>query len=93
MIFDGGEVKNYDSVYDVAYGSGRVVEINEGSGIFRVAFGPRTFAYNTKGFGTFQRKTLFWRDPISNFVPMKDDATWDKFNTIRNSTALALGRL
>jgi hypothetical protein len=91
MIFDGSELAYNDSVYDVAYGSGKVIEINDSVGHFRVAFGARTFTYDTVGFGTFPRKTLFWRDPISGFTPPKDTVKWDQFIKLRTAIFTTLG--
>lgn len=91
MIFDGSELAINDSVYDVAYGSGHVIEINGLVGYFRVAFGPRSFTYNINGMGTFTRKTLFWRDPISGFIPPKDVVKWDMFIKLRLALVNTLG--
>lgn len=91
MVFDGAELNLEDSVYDVAYGSGRIIEINDKTFTFRVAFGARAFLYDLQGFGTFPRKTLFWRDPIQGFVPPKNTMKWDTFCNIRNAVAKELG--
>jgi hypothetical protein len=91
MIFDGSELVYGDSVYDVAYGSGKVIEINEKTDNFRVAFGARSFTYDLMGFGTFPRKTLYWRDPISGFTPPKDTIKWDMFVKLRSAIHTTLG--
>lgn len=91
MIFDGSEINLNDSVYDVAYGSGKVIEFIERTNNFRVAFGPRSFTYNRQGFGTFPRKTLFWRDPIEGFIPPKSTEKWDLFSKLRLVVANTLG--
>ncbi len=91
MVFDGSELALNDSVYDVAYGSGRVIELDNRNNVFRVAFGARTFTYDLKGFGTFPRKTLFWREPLGTFVPAKNDEKWDMFDKLRTAVALTLG--
>lgn len=91
MIFDGAELFVGDSVFDVAYGSGAVIEINNRSDNFRVAFGARSFTYDLKGHGTFPRKTLFWREPIGAYIPPKSGEKWDMFDKIRTVVALTLG--
>lgn len=91
MIFDGSELQLKDSVYDVAYGSGHVCELIDRAQTFRVDFGGRTFAYSLLGISTFQRKTLYWRDPVGGYIPPKDTVTWDKFSAIRGAVASILG--
>jgi hypothetical protein len=91
MIFDGSELVINDSVYDVAYGSGKVIELSDSVQSFRVAFGPRSFTYDLEGFGTFPRKTLYWRDPISGFIPPKDTMKWDMFIKLRTAIYSTLG--
>ena len=90
MIFDGGTLNLNDSVYDVAYGSGSVIEINDVLGTFRVNFAGRTFTYNLSGIGTFPRKTLYWREPIGGYIPQRDQPFWDKFVEIRRVAAQVL---
>ncbi len=75
MIFDGGTLNLSDSVYDVAYGSGSIIEINDSLGFFRVDFAGRTFTYNLSGISTFPRKTLYWREPIGGYIPQKKSAS------------------
>lgn len=91
MIFDGAELALNDSVYDVAYGSGHVSELNNRVNNFRVTFGPRTFTYDLEGHGTFPRKTLYWRNPVDGFIPPKDTIKWDLFSKLRNVIATTLG--
>lgn len=91
MIFDGSPLSINDSVYDMAYGSGHIIEINEGVGSFRVAFGPRSYTYLPTGIGMFPRKTLFWREPLGGFVPPKDTVKWDMFVKMRKSIVDTLG--
>lgn len=93
MIFDGSELSVNDSVFDVAFGSGHIIEVNEETKKIRVQFGPRTFTYNEIGHGQFPRKTLFWRNPIGAFIPMKKDTNWDTFSRIRDAVAKELGYL
>ena len=90
MIFDGGTLNLNDSVYDVAYGSGSVTEINDVLSYFRVDFAGRTFTYGPEGIGTFPRKTLYWREPIGGYIPQKDQPSWDKFVEIRRVAAQVL---
>jgi len=91
MVFDGSTVKLNDSMYDVAYGAGIVIELNDKADNFRVAFGNRNFVYDLKGFGTFPRKTLYWRDPVGGFIPPKDTAKWDMFEKLRLAIVNTLG--
>jgi len=93
MILDGSEIAINDSVFDVAFGSGHIIEINDKTKIFRVQFGPRTFSYNETGHGQFPRKTLFWRNPVGAFAPTKKDVNWDVFSRIRDAVAKELGYL
>ena len=93
MNFDGAQIKPGDNVYDVAYGTGQVTQVKENEQRFVVVFGSRQFTYQLNGCnGQFPAKTLFWRDPISGFVPMKDDATWAKFVELRAVMAKVMGR-
>lgn len=93
MIFDGAKISIGDSVFDVAFGSGSVLEIDDKARMFRAQFGKRVFSFNSTGHGQFPRKTLFWRDPIGAFVPMKKDTSWDVFSRIRDAVAKELGYL
>lgn len=90
MIFDGSSVELGDSMYDLAYGPGVVTELDPAHQVFRVTFGKRMFTYTLAGVGNFQRKTLFWREPIGGFYPTKNDAIWDKFTQIRQSVSTIL---
>lgn len=91
MIFDGSKLSVNDSVFDVAFGSGHVIEINTKTNTFRVKFANKFFTYLPTGVGQFPRKTLFWRDPIDKFIPKKDDPLWDQFTRIREAVARELG--
>lgn len=92
MIFDGSEIQLKDSVFDVAYGSGHIVEINEKTKAFRVSFAGRTFTYSPNGHGTFPRKTLYWRAPVA-YIPAKNDDNWAIFSRIQEAVAKELGQL
>lgn len=90
LIFDGSPISLSDSVYDVAYGAGNIVEIQVPQNKFRVKFGQRVFTYDLTGQSMFPRKTLFWREPIGSFYPRKNDITWATFSNLRNAIAHAL---
>lgn len=88
MIFDGDEIKVGDLVHDIVFGSGTVDAILDGEAKIRVAFGPRHYVYNVNGQGHFPQKTLFWRDPIGNFVPPKGGARWALFEELRKAVSV-----
>ncbi len=88
MKFDGSDILPGDLVHDLTFGSGIVDAINEGEGKIRVQFGPQYRTYNTAGVGHFPQKTLFWRDPIGNFVPPKGGARWALFEEFRNAISV-----
>jgi hypothetical protein len=90
MLFDGEEVKIGDSMYDVAYGAGTVVELMPRQSQFRVKFGERTFTYRLNGQSVFPRKTLFWREPIGKYYPRKNDTKWATFLNLCDAIAHAL---
>lgn len=87
MKFDGEEVREGDAVYDVAYGHGTVERVAELENKLTCNFNGRKVAYTAGGVGNFNRKTLFWRDPIGNLVPSKDKAKWDHFERLRDAVA------
>jgi len=88
MIFDGDETKVGDLVHDIVFGSGSVDAVLEGENKIRVVFGSRYYVYNTNGQGHFPQKTLFWRDPIGNFVPPKGGARWALFEELRKAVSV-----
>lgn len=88
MIFDGDEIKVGDLVHDIAFGSGTVDAVLEGEGKIRVQFGTRYYTYNANGQGHFPQKTLFWRDPIGNFIPPKGGARWALFEEMRKAVSV-----
>lgn len=90
LIFDGSPVALNDSVWDTAFGSGNIVEIQVAQNKFRVRFGQRVLQYDLTGQGIYPRKTLFWREPIGGFYPRKNDITWATFANLRNAIAHAL---
>lgn len=95
MKFDGSEINVGDHVIDIVSGGGVVVLVQEAENRITVQFGVRKLSYSPDGVGTFARKTLFWRDPIGKYRPMKEDPTWDLFVKIRDSIAehLKVGRV
>ncbi len=93
MIFDGDYIKLGDTMFDMVYGKGTVSQVKEHEQKFVVVFpGDRQFTYELNGAGQFpNRKTLFWRDPIGAFIPMKNDDTWHKFLEIQAILAKVIG--
>jgi hypothetical protein len=87
MRFDGSEIEVGDSVVDLVSGGGVVVLIQEEERRIMVQFGARKLNYSPEGIGNFSRKTLYWRDPIGEYAPMKEDSMWDTFVKIRDSVA------
>jgi len=89
MIFDGDEIKVGDLVHDIVFGSGIVDAILDGENRIRVHFGGgRYYTYNVSGQGHFPQKTLFWRDPIGNFVPPKGGVRWALFEEMRKAVSV-----
>lgn len=88
MIFDGDEIKVGDLVHDVVFGSGQVDAVLPGEGKIRVQFGSRYYTYNEAGVGHFPQKTLFWRDPIGNFIPPKGGERWALFEEFRKAVSI-----
>jgi hypothetical protein len=85
MKFDGSTIKVGDAVYDLVAGGGIVSLVQETEKRFAVKFGAKTFYYNPAGAGIHNKKTLYWRDPIGNYAPTKNDATWVLFTKMRDS--------
>jgi len=85
MQFDGSNIFVGDSVYDLAYGPGVVVELKPNENRFVVRFGERYVGYNLNGQGNFDRKTLYWRDPTDSLPVPKDNARWALFTAIKAS--------
>jgi hypothetical protein len=67
-----------------------VEHLIEGEGKIIAAFGQRMLTYDTAGIGHFPQKTLYWHDPISGFIPMKDTFKWTHFQELRNVIANAV---
>jgi hypothetical protein len=88
MMFDGSEIKIGDLVHDIVFGSGQVDALMEGENRIRVDFGGSHRVYNVNGQGHFPQKTLFWRDPIGNFVPPKGGARWALFEEMRKAVSV-----
>jgi hypothetical protein len=64
-----------DTVYDVVFGVGRVVEIFA-DGRFLVGFTSRRVVYSSTGHSKMNRgRTLYWHDPIVA-IPTKSDSRW-----------------
>ena len=88
MIFDGSPIIAGDLVHDVVFGAGTVDSILQEEGKIRVVFGTRYYTYNLNGQGHFPQKTLFWRDPIGNFIPPKGGARWALFEEMRKAVSV-----
>jgi hypothetical protein len=75
---DGAEVYIGDSMHDMQFGRGRVVEILSNNRVI-LNFAPtnRRYTFNTLTgcMNGRQFRTLFWQDPVLA-VPVKDDAQW-----------------
>jgi hypothetical protein len=85
MQFDGSPILVGDSVHDLAYGPGIVVELKPQEQRFVVKFGDRYVGYTLGGVGNFNRKTLFWRDPIDSLPVPKSADKWQLFTQIKAS--------
>jgi hypothetical protein len=85
MQFDNSTLVLGDSVHDVAYGPGTVVELKPVEQRFVVRFGQRFVGYTLQGVGNFNRKTLYWRDPTDALPVPKDNARWALFTQIKTS--------
>jgi hypothetical protein len=85
MIFDGSPVLVGDSVFDLAYGPGIVVELKPVEQRFIVRFGQRYVGYTLSGVGNFDRKTLYWRDPVLSLPVPKSSDKWSLFTQIKQS--------
>lgn len=87
MQFDGSDIFIGEMVHDIVFGSGTVQHLLEGEKRVVVDFGGRHYSYNAAGQGHFPMKTLYWRDPIGGFIPMKDSKKWDHFVEMRKAIA------
>ena len=77
VSLDGDPVALRDTVHDVVYGTGTVVELMP-DGRFAVQFMTigRRNVYNGQGYSRTNRgRTLYWHDPLL-FVPQKSDTGW-----------------
>lgn len=92
MKFDGDEILVGDKVFDCVWGAGVVILVQDAQDRITVKFGAREIAFSSNGVGHFPNKTLYWRDPVGRFVPMKDDATWVQFVKLRDAIATTLER-
>lgn len=87
-MFDGDVIKKGDQVFDVAFGAGQVDDVLAQEGKIRVEFGGnRYYVYNTNGQGHFPQKTLFWHDPIGNYLPPKSRKRWALFEELRKAVS------
>ena len=73
---DGEPIVLGDSVYDMIWGPGTVVQLHE-SGNFVVRFGAtRTATFTSGGVNArYPGRTLFWHDPII-VLPIKRESRW-----------------
>jgi hypothetical protein len=92
MIFDNDEIVVGDAVFDCVWGAGIVIHIQEAQDRITVNFGTREVAFSSNGVGHFPNKTLYWKDPVGGFIPMKNDDTWAKFVQLRDAIATTLAR-
>lgn len=88
MNFDGSPILPGDLVHDVVFGSGTVDSILEGEDKIRVQFGTQYRTYKSNGVGHFPQRTLYWRDPIGNFIPPKGGARWAIFEELRKAVSV-----
>lgn len=92
MQMDGYDVNIGDSVHDLIFGAGKVERLVKEQDRFWVKFGPNNLrCFSNQGFGNFQERTLFWKNPIT-IIPHKHDEAWDMTVAISNSVAKHLGR-
>lgn len=74
-LLDGADVRIKDSVYDVAYGAGKVTHLADNGGI-TVRFGDgREAGYVEGRTPRFPQRTLYWQNPIVA-VPPKSMRRW-----------------
>lgn len=90
MIFDGADIAAGDMVYDILFGAGEVEYVIEREGTFSVTFGTRQLTYKTNGAAHYPMKTLYWHDPISGFIPVKDEVRWRHFCELRNALSTVI---
>jgi len=87
---DGYAVAIGDTVYDTAYGTGRVVMIMSG-GRFQVVFPQgRSYVYSGGGVNSrFTIRTLYWRDPVI-VIPTREDNKWSALQNVCRAVASAI---
>ena len=86
---DGYIVEVGDTVYDTAYGNGRVTAVLT-SNRFQVAFPQgRSYVYSEGVNSRFTVRTLFWRDPVV-VIPTKEEAKWTALQNICKGVASAI---
>jgi hypothetical protein len=80
---DGSPVRNGDTVYDVVYGAGQVVELLvDGRFVVALSGGARRITFTGLGFSKFSRaRTLYWHNPVI-ITPSKDDSDWHRLRRI-----------
>jgi hypothetical protein len=80
---DGSPVRNGDTVYDVVYGAGQVVELLvDGRFVVALSGGSRRIVFDERGFSKMSRaRTLYWHNPFL-IVPGKSDADWDRLRRV-----------
>lgn len=73
---DGYDVNIGDSVYDVAHGTGKVMELLV-ENRFRVHFSSgQYFVFDSSGrTNRYPNRTLYWHNPVL-MAPLKDDTKW-----------------
>jgi hypothetical protein len=89
---DGYAVNIADTVYDVAYGEGVVVQLLGSSNKFIVTFEGinRSISYDMNGIGPRPNKrTLYWHDPVL-VVPAKPEPLWAKTRVVCMNVAEVL---
>lgn len=92
MIFDGAEILVGDQVFDFVFGSGVVEHLIPTEDKFIVRFGKGRYTYGIAGNCVFPNKTLYWKNPVQGYVPMKDDAKWNHFCKLRDAIASVIWR-
>lgn len=74
-ILDGYDVRVDDTVYDVAYGAGKVTHLADNGSITITFSDGRQAGYLEGRTRRFPQRTLYWKDPIVA-VPPKDAKLW-----------------
>jgi hypothetical protein len=93
MRFDGSDINVGDTVFDTAYGQGRVVELRPSEDAFSVVFpNGRHQSYSALGAGITGQKSLYWSYPVA-FIPPKgaeNSPNWAKFQRLVDALAKEL---